>query len=141
MSSTMRSFGFFILAYVIMPRPSVPAPEMTTTSSLVMLPPVHCVLGAAVGLNEKGLLDAHILGNAADHAVLRVAHILSHAAVVVGLESQHVVGLAHPVMSVLAEPAFAAGNDLVRDDAVAQLVSFHVLTDLHHSSEELVAPG
>ena len=46
--------------------------------------------------------------------------------------------LAHPVMPVLTESALPAGYNLVGGDAVAQIIFRDVLTDLHHSSEELM---
>ena len=100
---------------------------------------VHCMLGAAEGLDQKRLFQSHLFRNPADHAVLHIAHILSHSAVVVILIAVHVMRLAHPVMSVLAESALSAGNDLVGGDAVAQFIFRDVFTDLHNSSEELMA--
>ena len=97
------------------------------------------MLGAAIGLDQGGLLQAHLIGHAADDAGLGIADILGHAAVVVVLIAQHIVGLAHPVVAVLAETALAAGDDLVGGDAVAQLIAGDVLAHLDDAAKELVA--
>ena len=99
---------------------------------------VYCVLGAAERLDQKRLLNTHFFRNACDDASLAIAYVLSHTTIVVVLVAVHVMRLAHPVMSVLTETAFATRYDLVCGDAVAELIFGHIFTELYDASKELM---
>ena len=97
------------------------------------------MLGAAEWLDQKRLLHSHLLRYAGDDAVLDITYVLSHTTIVVVLVAVHIMRLAHPVMSVLTETAFAARYDLVCGDAVAELIFSHIFTELYDTSEELMS--
>ena len=99
------------------------------------LSPVHAVLGAAVGLNEQRVGERHGIRNPVDFGVLGLdPYIFRHAAAEILEKAVHFMGLAHPVPSVAAESALAAGSDLVHSDPFAQLIALHVVAQAGDSA-------
>ena len=93
------------------------------------------MLGAAVGLNEQRVGERHGIRNPVDFGVLGLdPYIFRHAAAEILEKAVHFMGLAHPVSSGLTEFALAAGNDLIRNNTVADIIFGHVGAFLHHMS-------
>ena len=94
--------------------------------ALLDLAAVDRVPGAGRRLDVGGLAGRERFGHLVDERLGGVEVVLRHPADEVALEAEDGVDLTHPVLPVLAEPALAAGDDLLGDDAVAELdaVSF-----------------
>ena len=101
---------------------------------------VDRMLGAGVGFDQRGLFDRQIFVDLVDQGALGQLHVFGHAAVDFFLETIDVMFLAHPVVAVFAEFAFPAGNDLVGNDAVAQLdIAFEIRADGDDGAIEFMA--
>ena len=73
--------------------------------------------------------------NPVDFGVLGLdPYIFRHAAAEILEKAVHFMGLAHPVPSVAAESALAAGSDLVHSDPFAQLIALHVVAQAGDSA-------
>ena len=99
---------------------------------------VYRMLGTSIWFYQKGLFNRHIFRYTANDTVLRVSYILCHASVIIRLEAQHIMRLAHPVMSVFTEPALSARNNLVGNDPVAQFVSLYIFSHFNNSSKKFM---
>src|SRR5215208_2014236 len=85
------------------------------------LTPLDSMPGAGRRLDVRGLPSRERFRHLVHDRLSGVKGVFRHTADEEALEAEDRVGLTHPVLPVLAKPALAAGDDLLRDHPVSEL--------------------
>ena len=101
---------------------------------------VNAVLGASIGFYKDGGLHGQILGQLVNDSLFGQAHVFSHAAVDVILETVDIVFLTHPITSGITKFAIPARDYLIGGHAVPNLkIALYIRSQFNNMPDKLMS--
>ena len=100
---------------------------------------INGMFGTAIGFDQKRFFKRHIFWYTMQNSSLRVTDIFCHAAVIFFLESKSCMRLTHPITAGFAEFTFAARNNLVGNQTVANFVFCHIDARFDNMSKKFMS--